>query len=777
MNKFQIVGKRQEKQEARLKAMGRLKYTGDLYVPNMLHCKILRSPYANAVVKSVDKSEALNVPGVVDIITYDDVPKILSMHQYLHVPEIMYKDSYLLERHVRHVGDRVAAVAAETVEAAEAALEKIKVEYEVLPSALDFESTLAPEAPVIHEEALKGDNSVNIRGNVFDTVDITIGDVEKAFDEADLVLTKHFRTSKPNPAPLERTAVLCVPDGNGHVDVWATSQGIHAMRMNIAYSLGLPVSKITCHRVFLGGAFGAHIQTGFIENICAFLALRTGSPVKAEKTREEMFLSCGRHPMLLDLKAGFTKEGKIIALHADVTDDTGSYAFSGSSKMMLAAGFTLSMYKCPNLRMSGRAVYTNTPPLTAMRGAGNPQATWAMESLMDEAAERLGIEPIEFRKMNILSVGDKFYGQGPAVISTIRSNGTLPLLEKGAAAIGWEKRGRGSGRVPYPDKPWIKRGIGLARGFHTSGCGSEKPNKFIIDVSGAIVKMNEDGTATILNSAADCGSGNMSVYCSMVAEIVGLRYEDVHIKDGDTDCTIFDGATHASRGVYGAGQPVAKCAADIRGQIIEWGARVFGCGLEEIDIKDSRIYLVADPSVSRSVGEVMLKGISSGWGNVCATSTIRPQACPPHFTVIFAEVDVDTITGKVDIVRVVAGADAGTIMNLNNVEGQIVGGVHMGAGYALMEDTVFDKKSGRPLNAQFGDYKILTSMDMPPVEVITEETWEPTGPLGAKGVGEGVTNPVAPAIANAIYDACGVRIPDLPCTPEKILKALWAKEA
>ena len=777
MKNFQIVGKRQEKQEARLKAMGRLKYTGDLYVPNMRHCKILRSPYANAVVKSVDKSEALNVPGVVDIITYDDVPKILSMHQYLHVPEIMYKDSYLLERHVRHVGDRVAAVAAETVEAAEAALEKIKVEYEVLPSALDFESTLAPEAPVIHEEALKGDNPVNIRGNVFDTVDITIGDVEKAFDEADLVLTKHFRTSKPNPAPLERTAVLCVPDGNGHVDVWATSQGIHAMRMNIAYSLGLPVSKITCHRVFLGGAFGAHIQTGFIENICAFLALRTGSPVKAEKTREEMFLSCGRHPMLLDLKAGFTKEGKIIALHADVTDDTGSYAFSGSSKMMLAAGFTLSMYKCPNLRMSGRAVYTNTPPLTAMRGAGNPQATWAMESLMDEAAERLGIEPIEFRKMNILSVGDKFYGQGPAVISTIRSNGTLPLLEKGAAAIGWEKRGRGSGRVPYPDKPWIKRGIGLARGFHTSGCGSEKPNKFIIDVSGAIVKMNEDGTATILNSAADCGSGNMSVYCSMVAEIVGLRYEDVHIKDGDTDCTIFDGATHASRGVYGAGQPVAKCAADIRGQIIEWGARVFGCGLEEIDIKDSRIYLVADPSVSRSVGEVMLKGISSGWGNVCATSTIRPQACPPHFTVIFAEVDVDTITGKVDIVRVVAGADAGTIMNLNNVEGQIVGGVHMGAGYALMEDTVFDKKSGRPLNAQFGDYKILTSMDMPPVEVITEETWEPTGPLGAKGVGEGVTNPVAPAIANAIYDACGVRIPDLPCTPEKILKALWAKEA
>lgn len=777
MKQFHVVGKRQEKQEAKVKALGKLKYTGDLYTPNMLHCKILRSPYANAIVKSVDKNDAQMIQGVVDIITYEDVPKILSMHQYLHVPEIMYKDSYLLERHVRHVGDRVAAVVAETIEAAEEAIEKIKVEYEVLPAAIGFEATLDSEAPIIHEEALKGETPVNIKGNVLDSVDILIGDVEKAFKQADVVLNRRFQTSKPNPAPLERTAVLCVPDGNGHLDIWATSQGIHAMRMNIANSLGLPVSKLTCHRVFLGGGFGAHIHTGFIENICAFLALRTGRPVRGEKTREEMFLSCGRHPMLLDLKVGFTKEGKIIGLHADVTDDTGSYAFSGSSKMMLAAGFTLSMYKCPNLRMSGRSVYTNTPPLTAMRGAGNPQATWAMECLMDEVAEILKIDPIELRKMNMLSVGDRFYGQGPAVISTIRSNGTLPLLEKGAAAIGWKNRGCGNGNTPYPDKPWIKRGIGMARGFHTSGCGSEKPNKFIIDVSGAIIKMNEDGTATILNAAADCGGGNMSVYCSMVAEIVGLRYEDVHIKIGDTDCTIFDGATHASRGIYGAGQPVVKCAEDIRQQVIEWGARIFGCGLEDLEIENSRMFLVADPSKNKSVGEIVLKGISSGWGNICATSTVRPQACPPHFTVIFAEVDVNTITGQVDIIKIISGVDAGTILNRNNVEGQIIGGVHMGAGFALMEDTVFDKKSGRPLNAQFGDYKILTSMDMPPVEIITEETWEPTGPLGAKGVGEGVTNPVAPSIANAIYDACGVRIRDLPCSPEKILKGLQAKEA
>lgn len=776
MEKFQIIGKRQEKQEATLKATGMLKYTGDLFVPNMLHCKILRSPWANAIVKSVDKTEALKVPGVVEIITYDDVPKILSMHQFLHVPEIMFKDSYLLERHVRHVGDRVAAIAAETLEAAEEALEKIKVEYEVLPAAIDFDATLSPDAPIIHEEALKGQDYVEMNGNVFDTVDVSIGDVEKGFEESDLVLTRKYKTSKPNPAPLERAVVLCVPDGNEHVDIWATTQGVHAMRMNIASSLGIPVSKLTCHRVFLGGSFGAHIHTGFIENICAFLALRTGRPVRGEKSREEMFLAYGRHPMLLDLKVGFKKDGTMISLHSDVTDDTGSYAFSGSSKMMLAAGFTLSMYKCPNLRMSGRAVYTNTPPLTAMRGAGNPQASWAVESLMDEAAEILGLDPIEVRVKNMLSIGDTFYGQGPSVISTIHSNGTLPLLEKGADAISWYKnRGKGSGYSPYPDKPWIKRGIGLARGFHTSGCGSEKPNKFIIDMSGAILKMNEDGTATLLNAAADCGGGNISTYSSLIAEVIGLRYEDVHVKDGDTDTSLFDGATHASRGLYGAGQPVVKCAEEARRQLIDWGSKIFGCGLEDLDIRDSKMFLNSKPNEYKTIAEIVLTGISRGWGTINATSTIRPTACPPHFTVIFAEVDVNTITGKVDVVRVIAGADAGTIINRNNVEGQIAGGVHMGIGFALTEDTVFDTKTGQPLNAQFSDYKILTTMDMPPVEIIIEETWEPTGPLGAKGIGEGVTNPVAPAIGNAIYDACGVRISDLPCSPEKVLAAIKAK--
>ncbi len=773
MKNYAIAGKRQAKQEALLKATGRLRYTGDLRFPDTLHCAILRSPHANAVVKKIDTSRAMALPGVVDVITHEDVPKVLSMHQFLHAPEVMYYDSYLLEKHVRHVGDRVAAVAATSLEIARKALELIEVEYEVLPFATDMDAALAQGAPVIHEEARKGQKEVDIQGNVFDRVDVAIGDVGAGFAQADLVIERTFNTSKPNPAPLERTCVVCVPNAEGGLEIWGTSQGIHAMRINIAHSLGIPVSKLTCHRVFLGGSFGAHIHTGFIENICAFLALRTGRPIRGEKSREEMFLSCGRHPMRLVVKMGFMKDGALVALHSDVTDDTGAYAFSGSSKMMLAAGFTLSMYKCPNLRMSGRAVYTNTPPLTAMRGAGNPQAAWAVEQMMDEAAELLAIDPMDIRLKNNLGVGDTFYGQGPAVISTINSCGTEELLKQGAEAVDWKNaRGRAKGRIPYPDKPWIKRGIGLARGFHTSGCGSEKPNRFIIDISGATLKMNEDGTIVLHNAAADCGGGNISAYATLVSETIGLRYNDVIVKQGDTNTTLFDGPTHASRGLYGAGQSVVAAAADVRGQLQEWGGRIFGCGVEDIAIKDGKIFPHYKPADAKAAGEVVFHGHTRGWGTIAAESMIRPTACPPHFVTFFMEVDVDTRTGRVEIVRCVSGIDTGTIINRNSVEGQVTGGVHMGIGYALMEDTHFSGKNGAPLNANFSDYKILTALDMPDVEMTFADTWEPTGPLGAKGVGEGATNPVAPAVANAIYDACGVRIRDLPCTPEKVLRGL-----
>ena len=743
--------------------------------PGALHCVILRSPHANAMVKSVDVSEALEIPGVVDVITYDDVPKILSMHQFLHVPEIMYYDSYLLQKHVRYVGDRVAAVAAETKDIAIEALKKIKVEYEVLPAAITVEQALAPDAPVIHEEAKRGANPVRLRGNILDEADTTVGDIEKGFAEAEVVFERIYHTSQPNNAPMERSAALAIPRPDGRVDVYATAQGIHAMRQNIAHSLGIPVSKLCCHRTYLGGAFGAHIHTGFIENICVFLAMRTGRPVRAEKTREEMFLNCGRHPMTVFIRAGFKKDGTLMAIYSDVTDNTGSYAFSGSSKMSLTSGFSLSMYKVPNVRMTGRSVYTNTPPLTAMRGAGNPQANWAFETFMDEVSELMDIDPIELRMKNNLGVGDLFYGQGPAVTATIRSCGTKELLEAGSELFNWSSRGE-MNHTPYPDRPWIKRGLGLARGFHTSGCGSEKPNRFIIDFSGAYVKMNEDGTAQLSNSVCDMGSGVYSAHAALIAEAIGLKYEDVIVNEGDTDTSPFDGPTHASRGLYGSGQAVVKAAYEVRSTLEEWAARIFSCGKEDIIIKNSMVYPNKREDEGIPVCDVVSTGHFSGWGIASAVASVRPSNCPPHFVVIFIIADVDTRTGRVKIVRSFSGVDTGRVINMNNVHGQMVGGMHMGLGYALCEDTLFDPNTGACLTTDLQNFKIMTMLDMPDVEKVLADTYEPTGPFGAKAIGEGVTNPVPAAVGNAIYNACGIRLRDLPMTPAKILEALKEKE-
>ncbi|MCK5554096.1 MAG: molybdopterin-dependent oxidoreductase, partial [Deltaproteobacteria bacterium] len=546
--KFNVVGKRLEKIEARQKATGELKFSGDIMFPGTLHAKILRSPRAHAHIKHIDTSKALKLKGVKAVITHEDVPKIPTMHQFLHLPSVMFYDSFLLERKVRHYGDRVAAVAATSPEIAEEALELIRVEYEPLQAVFDPLEAMKPDAPIIHDVARRGETPIEIKNNIVATREIEIGDVEKGFLEADFVVENVFKTSRPNNAPLERTVVMCVPEAGGRLEIYGTTQGIHPMRMNIASSLGLPLHKVNCHRIYLGGSFGAHIHTGWIEPICAFLALLTGKPVRGEKSREEMFVTCGRHPMIMTLKTGVKKDGTLVAQRFDVIDETGAYAFSGESKMVLAGGWFLSMYNCPNMKFTGKTVYTNTPPLTAMRGAGNPQVNFAVESQMDIIADEMGIDPIVLRLKNHIKEGDTFYGQGPDVVCLVESCGTEELIRRGVEKIGWTRRDD-----HRTEKPWVKRGIGMARGFHTSGAGSPKPSKFIMDYSGAIVRMNEDGTAVLINAAADAGHGDLSAHAAIVAEELGLNYDDVLVPMGDTNTTLFDVPTHASRATYGAG--------------------------------------------------------------------------------------------------------------------------------------------------------------------------------------------------------------------------------
>jgi CO/xanthine dehydrogenase Mo-binding subunit len=768
---YEIIGRRQPKVEAAAKATGKLKYCGDLKFQETLHCKILRSPLAHANIKHIDVSRAARLPGVHAVITHQDVPQIRTMHQFLFVPSYIYYDSYLLEKKVRHVGDRVAAVAAETPEVAEEALELIEVEYEPLEAVLDTKSAMNPGAPSIHSHAEQGGKVIEIENNILASREIEIGDTRAGFSKADLIVQNIYQTSRPNTAQLERTIAICVPGSDGKIDVYATTQGIHAIRMNISSSLGIPLSKVNCHWVYLGGSFGAHIHTGWIEPICAFLALKTGRPVRGEKSREEIFGNYGRHPMTLTLKSGVKKDGTLIAQHLDVTDETGAYAFSGGSKMVLASGWFLSMYICPNLRFTGRTVYTNTHPLTAMRGAANPQVNFAVESQMDIIAAELGIDPVQLRIKNHISVGDTFYGQGPDVVAEVKSCGTEELLVKASDKIGWNRRSR-----LESGKPWLKRGLGMARGFHTSGAGSAKPSEFILDYSGATVRLNEDGTAVLINATADAGGGNNSAHASMVAETLGLNYEDVIVYEGDTNSTLFDVPTHASRANYGAGRAVVKAAEKAKDMLAAWASDLLEAAAEDLVFSKGKVFVKGAPDKNITIKELMQTAQVRGWGSAYGQASLRPDACPPHFIVCFVEVEVDIRTGKVEVVRAVSGVDVGTPINLNNVEGQIVGGLHMGMGYALMEDTMIDSNTGQILNSNFQDYKMLTAIDMPEIETIIADTYEPTGPFGAKGAGEGVTNPVAAAVANAVFDAVGVRIMELPLTPERVLRAIKKKE-
>jgi CO/xanthine dehydrogenase Mo-binding subunit len=769
--KFNVVGKRLEKIEARQKITGELKFSGDITFPGSLHAKILRSPCAHAHIKHIDTSKALKLKGVKAVITHEDVPEIPTMHQFLHLPSVMFYDSFLLEKKVRHYGDRVAAVAATSPEIAEEALELIKVEYEPLQAVFDPMEAIKPNAPVIHDAARRGETPIQIKNNIVATREIEIGDVEKGFLEADFVLENVFKTSRPNNAPLERTVVVCVPEAGGKLEIYGTTQGIHAMRMNLASSLGLPLHKVNCHRIYLGGSFGAHIHTGWIEPICAFLALLTGKPVRGEKSREEMFVTCGRHPMIMTLQTGVKKDGTLVAQRFDIIDETGAYAFSGESKMVLAGGWFLSMYNCPNMKFTGKTVYTNTPPLTAMRGAGNPQVNFAVESQMDIIADEMGIDPIVLRLKNHIKEGDTFYGQGPDVVCLVESCGTEELIRRGVEKIGWTRRDD-----HRTEKPWIKRGIGMALGFHTSGAGSPKLSKFIMDYSGAIVRMNEDGTAVLINAAADAGHGDLSAHAAIVAEELGLNYDDVLVPMGDTNTTLFDVPTHASRATYGAGLSVKKAAEKVKGVLLEWASNMLEAAPKELAVGEGRISVIEAPERWVTIEEVVKTAQFSGWGSAAGEASIRPNACPPHFIVCFVEVTVDTQTGQVRVLRTMTGADVGTPINRNNVEGQIAGGVHMGLGFALLEDTRFDPVSGEVLNPNFSDYKMLTALDMPPVEMMIADTFEPTGPFGAKGVGEGATNPVAGAVANAVYNAAGIRIRELPMSCEKILRALRERE-
>jgi len=767
---FASVNKRKKRVEGESKATGQCQFSGDVYLPGTLHAKVLRSPIPHGKIKRIDCSKAEKLHGVKAVMTSKDVPDTWVKHCTPVLDKAMVLDTHIFAKDkVCYFGDRVAAVAATSFEIAEEACELIDVEYQELPAVFDCRDAIKDEAPIVQESVFIGGKEFFPKNNCLEPLIINIGDVEKGFKEADVLVENEYYLARLNNAQLERPCSLVRPLPNGRLEVWGAYQSIYGARQSLSTAFEIPLGKVKVHKSFLGGSFGSHITSNFSEAICAALALKTGAPVRLEHSREEMFKDFGRHPGVARLKTGALQDGTLTAMSMWYLDDTGAYATWGPFIMHLVAGWYMSMYRCPNLKFEGYTVYTNTPPLSAMRGAGNPQQAFAVEQQMDIVAEKLGMDPIEIRLKNHIRLGDTFYGQGPDVLCTVQSCGTEYLIEETRKKIGLDKGYKNL--TPYPDKPWIKRGIGVARGFHTSGCGTARPSEEIVDWTAIIVKLNEDGTATLISASADLGAGNTSAHAAMVAEELGISYEDVIVAEVDTDTSLFDVVSHASRATYGGGLAVQASAKACKEMLIEFGSRILSVPTSGLDVKNGKVFIKSMPSDSVSVKEVCQTAHDLNWGCPVGAESVRATSCPPHFVTTCIEIDVDTETGEIDIVRVIGGCDVGTPININSVEGQVIGGIHMGLGYALTEETLIGPDGQLP-NANYRDYKLLTPLDMPRVELLRADTFEPTGPFGAKGMGEGATNPVAPAMANAVYNAIGVRIFETPITPEKILRAL-----
>jgi len=772
-DQFHIVGKITPRKDAIARVTGRELYSVDIVLPRMLYGRIVASPYAHARIRNIDPRPAQALGAVV--ITWDDVPHVRFNQRIVTVPAVLHRDTTVLADKVRRLWEPVAAVAAETEALAEKAARAVRVEYEPLPVLTDPIEAMRPGAVPIHETVLWGDKEIPIENNIACMRQIEEGDVDRAFAEADVVVEGTFRTHKIYHMQLEPKTAVCRPEPDGGLTVWATTQSIHNVRILLGQIFGIPLSKINVIRIPVGGTFGSSIQMNTPIPICAALALKAGRPVKLSLTREEDFYEHVDYPVQVHLKLAARADGTLLGAEMELVTDIGAHNIQPYSFLGVCVGWLVSLYRLPNVRYKGIAVYTNKTPSCAKRGFGNPQITFVVESLMDELANRLGLDPVELRRKNYVGLGDTFWGQGPLVRSIVQSDGVPELLEEGKRIIGWDRR-----QPPEAKTGRYRRGIGMARGFHTSSAGAPQPGD-VIDYSGAMVKVNQDGSVDVITAVMDHGGGTLEAIAKLVAEVLCVPLEKVNIAAAGTTTTVYDVVTHATRGVYAGGGAAVRAAQKVRQELLETAARYLNVMPDALtirldeDLGQGVIYAPSIPERRMTIAEVATRCWTESWKTIAAVESYRPTSCPPAYMTAFVEVEVDTWTGVIRTVRAALGSDCGTVINPDLAAGQLEGGLHIGAGFALYEDNLWDEQ-GRTLSRGYMvDAKIPGVCESPTVDNLVTyfaHTYEPTGPLGAKGIGEAASNPVAAAYANAVYNAIGVRFYELPITPEKVLAAL-----
>jgi xanthine dehydrogenase molybdenum-binding subunit len=779
-SEFNSVGDTTWRKDGIAKVTGAEYYAPDISVDRMWYGRVLRSPYAHAKIRRIDTSAAEALGAV--CVTFDDVPKVRYNERIVSTPPCLYRDRTVVADKPRHVGEAVAAVAAASEALAEKALRAIVVEYEPLQTIVTIDDALRDGAEPIHETVQLEGAAVPIKNNVAVARTIEVGDIDQGFAEAEIVIERKFKTSRIYHAQMEPKTAVCRPEIDGGLTVWASTQSIHNTRILLGEIFGIPLHKLNVRKAALGGSFGSSIQMNSVTPICVALALKSGQPVKIATTREEDMYDHVRYPSEIRLKLGLKADGALVAgeMHADI--DVGAHNIQAYPFLGGLGGFWASLYKLPNMKYEGRAIYTNKTPSCAMQGFGAPQTTFAVECLMDEIAEQLGRDPIEYKLAHYVGLGGTFWGQGPASKCIIRSDGVPELLEVGAEKIGWKNRGEaGSQSGRY------RRGIGMARGFHTSGVGHAKASGAeMIDYSGAIVKVNEDGSIDLIQSLMDHGGGTNHAISKIVAEEIGVPTDMVGISPVDTRTTVYDVTTHATRGVYAGGAAAHKAAKSVKAQLLDWAARVLDVLPESLVIEPDYelgqgvIYCPNLKERRMTVGALAKYLQVNSLGTIAAVESLRQVNCPPAYVAYFVDLEVDTETGQIKTKRAALGSDCGTVVNPSLAAGQLVGGLSKGHGFALVEDNHWDLETGELASKGFWvDGKTPSMAESPlmaDIETYFAHTYEPTGPFGAKGLGEAAKNPAIAAFANAVYNALGIRFYEVPITPEKVLAALAERD-
>ncbi|MDP6483936.1 MAG: xanthine dehydrogenase family protein molybdopterin-binding subunit [Nitrospinota bacterium] len=736
------------------KVSGAAAYVGDLRIPRMLHAKVLRSGVPHARIVEIDVSKALRLPGVKAVITGKDLPDILW-------GEIVKDQRTLPTAKIRFAGEDLAAVAAVDEATALDALELIRVEVEELPPVLGIEEAMAEGAPVVHD---------GVPDNVVKRFTITRGDLEAGFQQADVILEETYRTQRHHQSYMEPFGAVVEVDNSGRLTLHAGVQGIFHSRNHLAEALGISPSRVRVIQSWVGGAFGGKQTFRPLPILAAALARKTGCPVRLLNSRQDEFRGGSpRLPVKIHLRMGVRKDGTLTAKHGRVIGDAGAFATISPAILHTATMRMDNLYRIENLVNEASLVYTNHVPCGPFRGFGTVQGAFAIESLLDALAEAVDMDPAELRRRNFVRTGDTtVHGWH------LGSCGIQDCLDTAVKASGWEDH---NGR---DDGGRFRRGFGLSAATHVSG------NRHYgdLDASTCILKFNQDGKVNLINGEGELGQGAATVLSMCVAEELGLRPEDVTVARADTDTSPFAIGGYASRVTMIAGNAARLAALDARRQIFSRAAEMLEARPDQLALADGFVFVEGAPARRLSLsevahGELFRRGGRTiiGVGEYDAPTqmydgeTRYGNIAPGYeFTVQVAEVEVDTETGAVRVVRIVATDDAGRIINPLTAEGQVQGGIVMGLGMTLTETMKYE--GGALVNGSFADYSLPRADSVPPIESHLIETSEPNGPYGAKGVSESCIDPVPSAITNAIHDAVGVRVTELPVSAEKVLRAL-----